>query len=270
MRFSLLVSLTLLLFIPLNAGATYISLSSTTDTERIVNATSTEVNITVTNLGDEPAYDLIVDPIYSRGLTGEQVSLGNINPNQTSAGTIKLSIPANAAPGRYSMGLLIRYNDQNDYPFSFVTLVKFFYKTPVQANVVGLLDEVTLPVTGRETMHLKIQNRDDKPHEAVVHLYTPNQIAVVEKEKTITLAPSSETTVDFVVSSVGALPGANYFVFATIDYDENGNHYSVISSEGRILTTAGGSSIANLCCLGIAGPMLITILIALGILLLGV
>jgi hypothetical protein len=219
------------------ASATYISLSSTVDLERVVNTTTAEANISITNRGDEPAYDVIVEPMSYMGFTAEQVTLGNINPNETVSGTIALTIPEDALPGRYSMGLMIRYNDLNNYPFTFVTPIRLFYKVAIQSNVVGLLSEVEIAGDREEVMTLKIQNRDDKPHDVTVKLYTPNQISVDEKEKTVTLRQSSETVVDFNLSSLGALPGGNFFVFATIDYDDNGKHYSVISSNGRIITS---------------------------------
>ncbi|MBM3309600.1 MAG: hypothetical protein FJY77_05030 [Candidatus Altiarchaeales archaeon] len=226
-----------MLILPFCASATYISLSSSVDLERVVNTTTAEANLSITNNGDEPAYDVIVEPVSYMGFTAGQLTLGNIKPNETISGTIALTIPEDALPGRYSMGLMIRYNDLNNYPFTFVTPLRLFYKIAIQSNVVGLLSEVEIAGDREEVMTLKIQNRDDKPHDVTVKLYTPNQISVDEKEKKVTLRQSSETVVDFNVSSLGALPGGNFFVFATIDYDDDGKHYSVISSNGRILTT---------------------------------
>lgn len=251
----------LMLLAAFSASATYISLATTVDLDKIVNATSPEANITIINEGDEPAYDVIVEPVSNQGLTAEQITMGNVNPNQTVVGTLKLNIPTDAIPGKYSMGLIIRYNDLNNYPFTFVTPLKFFYKTAVQSNVVGLLNEVELSGDEKKTLTLKLQNRDDKQHQLAIRLYTPNQIAVDGKERALTLAPSSETAVDFTVSSLGALPGGNFFVFAILDYDDDGKHYSVISGNGRILTAKERSY------MGVLAPIIIVIVVVLVLLL---
>ena len=237
MVFRKLVFISFLMLITASfVSATYISLSSSVDLERIVNSTVAEANISIFNDGDEPAYDVIVEPISYQGINAEQVMLGTINPNSTAVGTITLQVDENSVPGKYAIGLLIRYNDLNNYPFTFVTPVTFFYQTPVQSNVVGLLNELEIAGDETQEMILTIQNRDYKPHDVTIKLYTPNQISVDEAEKKITLQQSSESTVTFQVSSLGALPGGNFFVFATIDYEEDGMHCSAISSNGRIIT----------------------------------
>ncbi|MFH1126105.1 MAG: NEW3 domain-containing protein [Candidatus Altiarchaeota archaeon] len=246
----------LALFLAAGVSATYISLSTAVNLDVIINTTSTEANITITNQGDEPAFDVIVEPTFPTGFTGEQINIGNINPNQTVVRTLKIGIPSDATPGRYSMGLLMRYNDVNSYPFTFVTPVKFFYKTAVQSNIWGSMNEVELSGDEKETLTLKIQNRDDKQRQVSIRLYAPNQIAVDEKDKSITLAPNSETTIDFTVSSIGALPGGDYFVFAILDYDEEGKHYSV-PSNGRIMTAKERSF------MGLLAPVIVVIVLVL-------
>jgi len=225
------------LLITVNVSAEFISLQSTIDMQQVVNDTSTEANITITNSGDEPAYDVIVEPMSNQGLASGEISLGTINPNQTVVGTLEISIPSDAKPGKYAMGVLIRYSDVQNYPFTFVTPLHLFYQKPVQSNVVGLLNEVELVGEEKKTLTLEIQNREDKEREVFVKLYTPNQIAVSGKEQTVTLLPSSKTNVEFVVSSLGALPGGNFYVFAVIDYDDDAIHYSVVSANGKILTS---------------------------------
>jgi hypothetical protein len=84
----------------------------------------------------------------------------------------------------------------------------------------------------------------------------PNQIGVDQKEKTLTLNSNSETPVNFTVSSLGALPGGNYYVFTVLDYEEDGNHYSVISN-GRILTSKERSY------MGILAPIIVAIVVIL-------
>jgi uncharacterized membrane protein len=247
----------LMVLFAFSASATYISLSTTVDADRLVNTTSTRVNITMTNNGDEPAYDVVVEPMFDAGFTAEQLALGNVNPNQTVSGSIDLNISQDAAPGRYSMGFLIRYADVNNYPFTFVSPLKLSYLTMVQSNVVGLLNEVVLEGDAKSTMTLTVQNRDDKQHEVTVKLYTPNQIAVDGQERKITLAPKSESKVDFTVSSLGALPGGDFFVFAVLNYNEDSRHYSVMSSNGRI-TTAKAQSV-----MGVLAPFIIIIVVVL-------
>lgn len=247
----------LMLLFSVSSSATYISLTTTVDVERLVNSTTTYANITLVNEGDEPAYDVVVEPMPPHGFVVEQISLGNINPNQSSSGTFKVTIPDDALSGRYSIPILIRYADLNNYPFTFVTPMRLFYKIPVQSNIVCLLNEVELVGDGKETMKLEIQNRDEREHQVRVKLQTPNQIAVQEKERDITLPPSSETNLDFVVSSLGALPGGSFFVFATVDYDEDGKHYSVISGPGRITTSKERSL------MGIIAPVIVVVVILL-------
>jgi len=249
----------LVFMLTLSASAEFISLSTNVDVDRLVNTTSTWVNITITNRGDEPAYDVIVEPAFDSGFSAEQIVLGNINPNQTVSGATQLSIASGAAPGRYSMAFLIRYADVNNYPFTFVSPLHFFYMTTVQSNVVGLLnvDSVELAGEKKAVMTLKIQNRDDKQHDVTIKLYTPNQIAVEGGEKTVTLAPKSESQVDFTVSSLGALPGGDFFVFAVLNYDEDGRHYAVTSSNGRIVTSKERST------MGILAPVILVIVVVL-------
>jgi hypothetical protein len=228
------------------ASATYISLSTAVDMERVINQTSTSINVTITNEGDEPAYDVIVEPTSVGGFTIDQISLGNINPNQTVSGTVNMLIPSDSLPGKYVLGFLIRYNDMNGYPFTFVTPIRFNYKTSLQSNVVGFLNEVDLAGEEKKTLTLRIQNMDEKPHDATVRLYLPNQIVVEGgRERSMTLNPSSETKLDLQISPLGALPGGDYFIFATVDYVDGDKHYST-STNGRITTSKQRSLMGEL------------------------
>ena len=211
-------------------SATFISITTTVSTERIVRDNETPVNLTIVNSGDEPAYDVLVSLITSEGLDSNELFPGKLNPNEPYSGEFKIKIDENVTPGAYNIGVITDYKDANGYPFSAISTFSFIIKEPTFSRVTTKISEITLGDKETKDLKLSIRNFDDKPHSIQVELFLPRELRSDKEKKTLVIDKKSDEEISFSISSFGALPRSNYVIFATINYEEEGLHYSSSSS----------------------------------------
>jgi hypothetical protein len=98
--------------------------------------------------------------------------------------------------------------------------------------VSGTIQAVSLgDKTEKKRLSLLMRNLDTKPHAVQIRMFAPKELNVKPESAPVTLDAKGELTQDFEISSFGALAGSTYVVFAAMDYDDAGSHYS---------STAGG------------------------------
>lgn len=227
MRMLLLASavILILVFSASVQAAGFIRLSSRIIMENIIQNNETELNISLTNLGNEAALNVHSTLLMTEGFKSTDFYSGEIQPNSTSTGTLKLEIGDVVNPGTYSFALLIRYTDINGYPLSTPYPLSIVYKNPTSPLVHGVISSADISGEGSGALKLKVSNRDMKAHDVLVRLYLPDELKVDSIEKQISIDGGKDAELEFQVSSFGALTGSSYVIFASIEY-EDGLHYS--------------------------------------------
>jgi len=99
------------------------------------------------------------------------------------------------------------------------------------------MKELILDGKKTKTLTLTLRNLDEIQHNVDIKLYLPRELKVDKDKSIVVIGPKEEKNLNFQVSSFSALPGSNYVVIATIDYDDSNSHYSsTVRSMIKIVT----------------------------------
>ena len=226
--FSVFLTLTLC---ALCVNATYITLQNSMTVERVINSGTSSINVSLTNSGDEAANGVQLSLLLPSGFKANNVYLGRMDPTLPQTASFSVEIDATTAPGVYPIALLTEYKDANGYQFSSVTpnylVIKEAHSSQVDATVsqeeVGNKGEI-------KKITVSLRNMDQKDHDVKIRIYAPKELKINPEEKTLTVKGRDSPQTDFEISSFGALPGSSYVVFASVDYDEGGIHYTSTAS----------------------------------------
>ncbi len=229
-KFIKFVFLLSLVVLTTSVSAKYITLTHKVTMERIVQEDKTKVNITLLNSGDEPAYDVQLSLLLPEGISSEPIFLGKLDPNMPQSGTFDIKINSEIIPGKYSMVILTEYKDANGYPFSSVSPNSLILKEVTSSQIFGRISGITLGDKETKKITLELRNMDQKDHNLKIRLFIPRELKTDSEEKSLVLNARGEKKINFDISSFGALPGSNYVVFATLDYEDSGVHYSSTAS----------------------------------------
>lgn len=219
--FTLLPILLLLGLSPLYAGV--ISLESRVDVS--VQPHSLGVDLTVTNRGDESAYNVQVRNEVL-GVTQESSLQPRLDVGKDFSARFRFPLE-HPLPGRYPVILRILYTDANRYPFSALVLSNFSWQRDALAGVLGILDKAQFRSGGR--LHLKAKDLDGQAKSLRVRLLLPLELSAATAQEDIALRPGEEVTVPFAVRNFSALEGSTYPVYAIIEYDAAGTHVTTLA-----------------------------------------
>jgi len=221
------VFLLALMSLTFGASAKYITISNTISMERIVSGGETTINVSLSNTGDEAAYDVQLSLLLPDKMEANQVFLGKVDPLIPQSATFNVKIDPSMNPGTYTVGILTEYKDANKYPFSSVSPNTLILKEPRSSQISGMIQELSLGSKGEvRRLRLEMRNMDDKDHSPQLRIFAPKELKLNPTEKALSMNGRSESVQEFDISSFGALEGSSYTVFASMDYDEGGAHYS--------------------------------------------
>jgi len=208
-----------LLLIPI-AAASYISIQSS------ITTTENETTITVTNFGDEPAYDVQLSLDINN-----QKAISNIKKQLNIKETFKWEEPLTTTlknPGKYPSILTTNYQDANAYPFSAISVSTLDYKQATISDISANMDNIELSEKGK--LVLTIKNLAENPKDLNIRLIAPKELTSDKGRLSINLEPKSEKAINFEIKRFSALAGSSYAVFAVIEYDEDNRHYTTHTS----------------------------------------
>ncbi len=220
-----LVFLFALIIIASAANAGFISMTTKADT-LLMKGNLSELNVTVSNSGDEPAHDVKISLLLPEGLSSEGVFAGKIDQNSDYSTSFRIA-SENKKNGEYPFAILVEYKDANRYPFSAVSPNTIIYNAPSSSRVTATLKQATMQDRG--SMVMSIRNLDNVSHNVDIMLYLPKELSSLEAKKNATLAAGEARQESFVIDNAGALTGSTYAVFAVLSY-ENGQYYSHVAS----------------------------------------
>ncbi len=212
------------------SSASFISMTPSVSSEKIIQGNNSIINLTLANFGDEAAYDVSASIVMPGGLHANDLFLGRLNPNETYSGKFEADIGENMVPGKYTILLMVDYKDANGHPFSAVSAFSLVIKTVSVSKLTPKINELDLAVTETKELKMSVRNIDNIPHQVTVSMFLPRELSSDISEKTIIVDKKSDKDIAFTVSSFGALPGSNYAIFAVVSYEESGLYYSSFSS----------------------------------------
>lgn len=201
------------------------------------------LNVTLSNSGDEAARDVMVSLITPPGgISSEPVFVGTLEPNSGVLAQFKVAIPFKTKPGTYPLIIKTAYADANAYPFSTLSSTSFKYMRPAQTLLRGDIKDVVLAHDGEIETALTVSNLDELPHTVHVQLHLPDEISAGEYSRDVEVGARGLAHVTVPLKSAGALPNSIYQVYATLDFEKGGMHYSsTVSGTVEVVSAQGGA-----------------------------
>ena len=211
------------------AHATFISIKTQIDSVTVIEEGGTG-NIILTNLGDEPAFDVSYSIILPTGFSSEPVYVGRLDQGESITNSVSVYIDSERLkPGSYPAALIVSYADANSYPFSSVSPFTIFNRERTISQVLGIIESTKIQNDETEKLTVHIKNPSENKLNLTVKLFLPKELDTTLVEKKFVISSSDDIEVDFEVSSFSALSGSTYSVFASLSYEEDGKMFSSFS-----------------------------------------
>ena len=182
-------------------------------------------NVTLTNRGTAPAYNL---QVHLNILGEEQNSpiKPQLDPGQSDKVLLERDL-AGTRKGRYPLTIRVDFHDANQYPFSALSGMTFHIREDVNPNLVALAEDMTMEKTGNLKFHIK--NLGFKSKKILASLAIPKEFSTPKATINLQIDPRSEKIVDFEINNFSALPGASYPVFCYLEYDSDDIHHTAVA-----------------------------------------
>ncbi len=226
------IGLWLLIFLFLFASqsdASLISMGVTVSNTLALDGSSGESTVSVTNGGDEAAYNVqvsLLDLLNNNLMAGQIYSV--LKPEEKTKSTFKLDLSNITLPGTYPLLAIVDYRDANNYPFSAIAYSTFNYKEAT--NPLLMMRLSPLKLADKATLSLDLTNLNDGPRKIAIYAITPRELIVKDNRQVIELAGQKSTTLTFKISSLSAIAGSNYPIFIVATYEDGRKFYSNFAS----------------------------------------
>lgn len=215
-----------LIFIPY-ATATYITINAQMS-EIYANGNATQAKFTVSNTGDETAFAVQM-ALEAEGVEAPVIFYDKLEPGKQVDTSFTLNLTRDLSPGRYPILIVTEYADANNYPFSAVSSSFIVYKERTSSDVNGFFDELQVPKGGSAKARLTLINRASDDRDVNVSVFVPRELFAGRYDKNVLIKPGEKKSGDIEISSLAALQGSTYTVFAIIEYEDQNKHYSSFS-----------------------------------------
>ena len=225
--------LLILLTLPYPALSGTISLTTTITTD-VFTTERGEISVTLTNSGDEPAYNTQLS-IISDHFSSKPVSVGVLGVNNPVTINISLESVKELKEGNYPVALVIEYTDANGYPFSSVSPITITYKNPYPSRITASIESLEIDGGRPRLLKMKIRNGDQIEREITVKIILPVELSSDTTEKKIKIGPKEEKELDFKISNFGGLSGSTYVILGVIEYEDDYHHSSFARGVVRIV-----------------------------------
>jgi len=199
----------------------------TTITSKVIDQTSTNLSVSITNNGDETAYRVEVIPLYLEDFyMNNTIVLDHLDSGETFQDIFPIYVNKSLLPGIYPIVMKLKFYDLGNHPYSILFSHLLTYKEGYESNIKGDIYPVDITANGSGTYAFYLQNLDDTPHSIKIKLYIPDEFNSTFSEQIIPLDAISVQKVDFQIINRGGLPGSSYKIYASLEYDDNIHHYS--------------------------------------------
>ncbi len=235
------------------AGTISLTTSVTTD---ILTTDQGSVQVTLTNSGDEFAYNVQVS-LVTDYFSSQPIHIGTLDINKPYESNFSVVAKDSLKEGNYPIFLLTEYTDANGYPFSSVSPVTITYKNPHSSRINGIFENIELNGKRSKNLVLKLKNIDQLDHDVNVKLILPNELSSDIIEKTVNVASKEEKDIVFKLSNFAGLEGSSYIVLASVEYEDD-YHFSSMSS--GMVKIVGGKELSIPKWFPIAGALVLIII----------
>ena len=182
-------------------------------------------HVLITNRGDEAAYDVQATlRAFGRENRSSMVKQLAVEEKWEPEIPIPESMDSQVVPGRYPVVLQVSYSDVNGHPFSALSVNFLEFDEALVSQINGALQAT--PISGNGKLILKLQNVDEKPIEANVEWVFPKELMPDRSVERIRINGKGSVVIKRRVRNLSALPGSQYPVFAIMEYDKNGRHFT--------------------------------------------
>lgn len=216
----------ILLFLVVILFATPIVVASYLSMQSSITVTENKTIITVTNLGDESAYNVQLSLDIN-----EQKKISDLKSQLGMQEKFEWKMPLDSKlknPGKYPLILTTSYQDANSYPFSAISVSTFDYKQGAISDIAAKINSIE--IADEETLELTIKNTADTTKNLNIRLIAPKELTAEKDKVSIKLPAKREITINFEIKKFSALAGSSYVVFGVIEYDEAGRHYTAVTN----------------------------------------
>lgn len=212
-----------------------ITLTSTLSCE--VSPPEVKAKMVLENKGDEAAHNVRIQfSALDRSWASEMFSKIDVGQSVETEQAIELEPPQK---GVYPLAAKIFFQDGAGYPMSTVVVTPFTYLEAATPSLFGRLEDLRLTDKGELLFHITNNGYDDLA--VTVQVLVPDELSLSPGQKQLELKSRSRTTVPFELENFSALAGAAYPVWAVVEYEQRGVHFSYIRS--ALITLEAPSSI---------------------------
>ena len=216
------------------AHASFISMQS--DPSVFIEDNKVLAVIRLTNLGDEPAYDLSVRAAC-KGQEGLSETVANIQPD----GSVTLNADMGSPPspgGIYTVVFTIYYKDSGGTSYSALNSIPLVtdLDAPPRYAVKVTAENVALDRRGTIDAQIEVM---DSVEDHTLSLFLPAEIRCREKVTSIKQGASSAS---FTIRNKTANPGSTYLAIIVSDYTKQGTHISKATPMNIKVTSAAPAS----------------------------
>lgn len=183
-------------------------------------------SVTLTNRGDEPAYNLQTT-VESQEASWTSPAKDVLPPQQSHTVAFREAVKG-LLPGRHPLVIRTTYSDANRYPFSALAVSQVTIGQASAPGALGILGHARLDRQG--SVELRLKNLTAKEQRLAVRLVLPQELSVDAPLGSMTLAPYGEARSAFHLRNFSALSGSTYPMFAVIEYDDGGTHETVVAA----------------------------------------
>ncbi len=188
-----------------------------------IHENKTKFNIEILNIGDEPAFKIVVEPLTNFNHT--RIFSDHLDPKNYLEGSIFINTTSGLKRGSYLIPILVKYSDSNGYSFSVITEGVMVNVYNIRGNVWAFPQSIHIEEKASKKLSIKVMNEDDKPHNVTIKIFHPLEIEIDPNILNISLRPSDSKDVDFKVTNLGGLYGSTYNYIVSIEYEDELSHY---------------------------------------------
>ena len=211
-----------LLFCHGPAGASYITMETETSASRV--ESGVEIKLSATNRGDEEAHHVQPEVrLLGQAIAGplrQSLRPGELYSWKTTVEVQKDSL----LPGRYPIFIVLDYTDRNLYPFSAVSATYMDSGKGRPSHVSGRIPTVEISHKGK--IEIRLSNQDDHDRNVTLKMVGPRELSLKGMKGPLFVKARSEISVSSAVTNLSALSGSSYRVYAAVEYEEAGVHFS--------------------------------------------
>jgi hypothetical protein len=227
----LIIAILLLGASPSHAGVISIEAQITTQ----IKSDTLFTTVTVTNRGDEAADNIQIET-QSPTTSQKSAVLPTLPVGKSHSETFSYPLQG-LLRGRYPYLARIDYTDTNLYPFSALAFSLFNYQENASSYLLGTLGNTKIEKNGR--IELSVKNLDARDKQLTIELITPRELSVDHARSQSVLSAGAESTISFSMRNFSALQGSTYAVFALIQYEDGGTHFTTLAPGTVIIGPPG-------------------------------